>query len=754
MFGGGSSQQQHSYQQHHHHHQPTQLTIASFLQKDILGENFISSCNSSSGGAGSTNQTSQSNNATINNYSDQQTTQHHFARAQGRYYNNYYHTPHYHQQQAPGQLHSCSYGNNNGTVDADLARFATNVGNQRPPAYNGSGYLNYNHTGSNNSLQYPSQMQPNQEQNRTRTPQSGYGSGGCDTGNAASKKSCSSASSCSSTSSSSSNSSSGSNRKQQQQQSSTQNSQQKQLSTLNLAIETLPPKTNGQQSGGQRQGHRGHHHHGHGNHHHQNHYGHHHHQLSNTPSTPQHQNYYNLTYVSTDGTSGATSASISGTNSRGCSPAPILPPTPSSSNPSPKSLENCPGAVAMMANLHLTTASTQINYSRYPQSSAVQQFQQQQYLNKKLLAPLTLSVPSPSPSPTPTHISGTLPPQASSLGPGPHNIICCSQLDEASTAAAAAAAKSGIIAGNDYDSDASSTHSSAVSNATQSRKYQTFKSLSISSSSSATSLCQQECKSQPGTPADVSASNTPLGSPMGYNSYASTFPNLQTSSTSGTQQTYLNHPHVLTKSSNATIAGTATQMPHVYNNGVISMLSLPSQSTASNCEGSCTNYMEEDYQQRQQPPHFFLGASSAQSSGEQLNIVSALSASTSRSNSSSGYWSPSHQCSFLYHQLSSSSSTSAPATSIMVAPHTPSCGSSSSSISPGLTDRDDHKSQQHLHKQMSSSGTSSPSITCSSCLNEQLGITPEGCSSTNSTSSNSSLSGRGNNNYATSSERG
>ncbi|XP_073834169.1 uncharacterized protein [Musca autumnalis] len=813
---GGHNGNNHPYQHHHHHPQPTQLTIASFLQKDILGEHLLSNVNNSNVSTAASNSGhSSSNNMGTHNYNDQQSTnQSHYARPNqsSRYYGNYYQTSPYHQHQSSSQtvlsqLHSCSGYNNNSNISSavggDMTRYTTSSGNPRPVygGGGGGGYLNYNHNNiiTNNSMPYSNQNFPqSQEQSRMRLCQNNCcKSGGCvdaSTSSAAvltkksSHGSCSSASSCSSSSSASSSSSSssstscGSNRKTQQTTNSSHNPQ-KSVASQNLAIETLTSsKLSSQQGNNQR--HRGHSHHGHGgqqqNHHsHQNHYGghhhHHHHAMGgNTPSTPQHQNYYNLTYVSTDGSNvSGMNTGMSGTNSRGCSPAPpVLPPTPSSSNPSPKSLENCPGPVAMMANLHLGSTN-QINYARYasnqgPPGHQLHHYQQQQQiLNKKMLPPLTLNVPSPSPSPTPSHILGTLS-VAGTQPPvlGPHNIICCSQLDEASTAAAAAAAKTtGIIAGNDYDSDASSTHSSAVSsNTAQNKKYQSYKTLSISSSSSATSLCnaggqqqqQQECKSQPGTPVDVNASTTPLGSPIDYNAYAvssvhAAFPSIEASSTVGAlhnhpQQQQQQHHHYINQSQLVSKATAATQLPHVYHNGVISLLNLPTHSPVNNCERMCSNYLEEEYhqQQQRQQPQFFLTSSSNQSSAEQLNIVSALSAGTSRSNSSSGYWSPSHQCNFLYHQLSSTSSGTGGSANNLILPNTPSCGSTSSSISPSLPDlqQTQQQQQQIVHKPFPTSGSSSPS-TCSSCFNDQLGMA-EGCSSTASSSSNSSVSGRGN----------
>ncbi|XP_059224181.1 poly(A) RNA polymerase gld-2 homolog B [Stomoxys calcitrans] len=715
----------------YHHPQPTQLTIASFLKKDILGESIQTSSNSGSSTACNSTRASNSSNLNNSTYNEQ-----HYVRSHqygGRYYNNYYPT-YYHQhhtsQHTMPHISACGY-------NGDVARFTSNGGNQR--SFYG-GYLNYQNNNSpntNGSLQYTNQTPPTQESSRTHFSHSieshGVAVGDSTTTN---KKGSvgSSRSSCSSLSSTSSTSSCGSNRKLQQQQNASVHNQQKSL-TQHLAIETLPSKLNSQQGSSQRQGlHRGHNqhgqHHGHGGHHYYSHHHHHQHVVAHsTPTTPQHQNYYNLTYVCTDGNNG--------TSSRSCSPAPVLPPTPASSNPSPRSLDNCsvpgPSPAALAANLQLNTAP--LNYTQYSQNSTSQQYhhyQQNHLFNKKLLAPLSLNVPSPSPSPTPTHLGGA---SLQSHIPAlvPQNIICCAQLDEASTAAAAAAANNGIIAGNDYDSDASSTHSSA-----QNRKYSSCRSA-LSSASSVASLCggskphQLECKSQPGTPIDASASTTPLGSPIGYNTYAASlvhvFPKLQVSSTTGTTQ----QPHYNQSQNDPKASSNSAQLPLIYHNGgVTSMLNLPGQTTNIGEAATPNNYSDDDCHRQQ--THFLLPLTSTQSSAEHLNMPS-FSAGTSRSNSSSGYWSPSQQCSF-YNQL--------PLTGLMttnlIVPNAASCGSSSSSISPSLPDRDDSKqSIQHTQNKLPpSSGNTSPTAS-SSCSNEQLGISEALLSSTNSSST---LSGR------------
>ncbi|XP_075154293.1 uncharacterized protein LOC142227936 isoform X2 [Haematobia irritans] len=740
--GGGNNQQ--SYHHHHHHHQPTQLTIASFLQKDLLGESILPSSKSSGNSANNSNL--NSNAQSSNTYNEPQS----YVRSNqnSRYYNNYY-PPQYHQQQSSvnASCYSTSTGINQGGA-ADLSRFTSNS-----RAVYGN-YLNYHINSANTTnggalQQYPNHiLTGSQDSSRaTRILQSNCVtlSGDCDS---TSKKNSHGSTSSTSSSCSSSNSSTGVNstsvHSRKQTHLSAQNSS-KSISHQTSAIETLPSKINNQYGGNQRQGqhrgghHGGHHahsHHHHHQHHNQSHYSHHSHVIAhNTPSTPQHQNYYNLTYVSTDG-------NIGGANSRGCSPAPTLPPTPSSSNPSPKPLEKIsqPIPAGMMANIQRYSLGSSTSYQHY---------QPNQFLNKKLLAPLSLSVPSPSPSPTPSHMSGT-PMTIQPPALVPPNIICCSQLDEATTAAAAAAAKTGIIAGNDYDSDASSTHSLALSNPLQHRKYQqSCRSQSLSTSSSVTSLCSSskqlpvECKSQPGTPVDVSAATTPLGSPIDFTTYAPSlvhsFPNMHISSTTsgGTQfqQNYFANQVQHGPKANTQHAQTA----HVYPN-MVSFLNIPNQSSNGGEGSTSTTYLEEDYQQHQQHNSFLPTASSNQSSVEQLNLAT-LSSGSSRSNSSSGYWSPSHQCSF-YNQLPSTVQSM----NNLILPNNTSCGSSSSSISPVLPDREDMKqqsqSQQHQNSQFASSASTSPSP-CS-CKNEKV-LTSESyalsATTTSSLSTSTSLSG-------------
>ncbi|KAM7346995.1 uncharacterized protein ACRADG_006689 isoform 2-T4 [Cochliomyia hominivorax] len=740
--GGGSvgsnNQQQQQHHHHHHHHQPPQLTIASFLQKDLLGgDNILSNGNSSNSGNNGGGANSSNTRNTNNNYNEQ-----HYSQQQQRYHHNYYPTPY--QQQTTGSQHSTNYGGV-GFGSGELARLVTNGGgggnSQRNSGY---AYTNYHNTntaneigmGKNNSISSHQQQQSRQNtnlSNYTNSSNSNNSQGNKKSSYASSTTSTCSSSSTKSISSNSSNTSSG--RQMQQQTNVTVQDSNNAASSLNLAIETLPSKSLG--VGNQRGNHRGHHHSHHGHHHH-NHHGHHHHHqhsMMNSPNLLQHQNYYNLTYVSTDG---SVNGAGGGSTSRGCSPAPqSLPPTPLSNSNchSPKPLESSPGPVAMLMNFN----ASHLHYGRYgpnaqPQMVVQQQqhfhqFQQQQqqqnFLNKKMLAPLTLAMPSPSPSPTPpsNNVTSLALNTHQAPPPQPHNIICCSQLDEATTAAAAAAASStssvsGIIAGNDYDSDTSSNHSSAQ------HKYHSLKSLksSLSSSSTASSASasnaslslsgqqqtQSQICSQPSTPAACGPS-TPLLSPLDYNyggipNTSQAFPNLQVA-----QQ--LTTPQHTYKPGNDT---NNQHLPHIYaNNGsaVISLLNLPTKSPNS--------YTEDDYHPHVPQQFYFNTPANQPSVNDHLNIASALTAVANRSNSNNGYWSPSpHNNQFLYQQNNTTQVTLMPAS---VTTSSSSCGSSSASISPRLpNDELAHGQQQIQHNCCLTSNNSTSPSPCTSCLNEQF----------------------------------
>lgn len=644
-----------------------------------------------------------------NNHSEQRSdipqqhyTRHHHQHA--RYHSNFFQTPHYQQTHSP---YGGGYaGSVRESAGGEYSRMGTNVGNQR--GIYGT-FLNY-HTeasGSNNLLEYH-QMNPQQNQYSQRQSNKNEAQN-----NITCKKSShiSSSASSSSASSSSSNSSYSSQQKHQHQQT-VQQQQHKSSSNLNSAIETLSSKFSNQHLS-QRHGHhhRGGHYHAHNYHGHHSHQGHQYHTLPSTPTTPQHQNYYNLTYVSTD------TNSINTTTPRNCSPAPehLVPSPMSTSSHSSKGVENTSGTATTLYSLPQNL--NQVNYSRYSNthnstSPQFQQYQQQKFLNKKIFVPLTLAASSPSPTPLATQ----------QLPIRPHNIICCSQLDEATKAAAAAAAKTGIIAGNEYDSDTSSTHSTAV---VPGGPAHSLKSLST------THHTQQDCQSQCGTPADVAPPVTHLYNPLDY-AYAPTaasqaFPNTKSGSTitqQHQQQQILNHEHIAYNSApNAAEAN----LPEVYKNGGVISL-LPNQSP-NRCGGSSSGFMEDDYYQRQAPPRVYI--THHQSTAEHLNALS-LTTNCSGTNSSSGYWSPTHQYNVLYQQLPSG-------TTALIASNTPSCGSSSASVSPCLTEQGDGNPLQHI----SSSGDSSPSP----CLNEQLvghHFTSSAADSLSvkSSSSNSSASGQ------------
>ncbi|KAL9882315.1 uncharacterized protein ACN427_010194 isoform 2-T7 [Glossina fuscipes fuscipes] len=756
MFGGGgtgggsgaTAGSEHHYHQSHHHH-PPQLTIASFLQKDLLGETLLSSSTAAVNSVGSIG---GGNN--INNFIDHASAQHapHYQpQAQTRYPHGYYHhQPHYQtqpqqqpqlqtpatplpppppppqqqqlhqkpqQHQQPQQQqqpplpsphinfaaipHSVSGGGYASPLTGELARIVAN-GNQR--AYQGY------YAANNSNLLTQSHGRQQQQQHCSGNNNNNYNAGV-----QAAKKSptygSSSASSCSS-SSTSSISSNCSNTSHRQEHPSQQQPQLIKTSNLNLAIETLAAKSSHYQTGGgyprqpyQRgqQNHNSHHHHHHRHHNHHHHHHQHHHQhphqpqyqrqqqqphqhhqhqqhqhhpqplplLPNNPTQPQHQNFYNLTYVSTDGHCSSSLNLASGT-SRICSPgsSSMSVTSSSASNHNSKLLDNNNGTGATLM-LSFNSANTNNYAQRYHQRGQSHQqphYQNQQpnFINKKLLTPLNLMSPAQSPSAT--------------------NTVCYAQLDEAVTATKASISSSlssndvgtstqthstksvntGI--GNDYDSDTSSTQSSAVSCQGPQVKYQPLKSLSLSSSSSSSAASSISLStpttidcSQTSTPAP---SATPLLSPLDYNAYNSVIQNIPPSTTihHNLQQRYQaqHQQHMLAYNRNVpTAASNQLSAQQLYRNGVISLLNLQTENNGSTNSGGHGIGQEDDYlqalqHQPHQTHHFYFSANSPSTACDQptLGVTSALTANLSNcsASSSSGYWSPTQHANLLYNQ--------------------------------------------------------------------------------------------------------
>uniref|UniRef100_A0A1A9W310 PAP-associated domain-containing protein n=1 Tax=Glossina brevipalpis TaxID=37001 RepID=A0A1A9W310_9MUSC len=598
MFGGGgtgngngtATSSGHHYHQSHHHH-PPQLTVASFLQKDLLGETLLSSstaaaANNSGGPGGGIN---------INNFIDHAAAQHapHYQPpAQGhRYHHGYYHhpshyqvqqqqlqppsstppppppppppTPQQQQQQQPPLStsqhisfttipHSLS-GGYAAPLTGELARIVAN-GNQH--AY--QGYYAANHS---NLISQPHGRQQ-QQHSSSNNNNTNY-----NVGLQAAKKSptygSSSASSCSSSSTSSISSN-----------------------------------------------------------------------CSNTPA----------------------SSSMSVTSS-------------SAPNHSSKLHDNNNGSGPTLM-LSFNSANTNNYAQRYHQRGQHQQphYQNQQsniINNKKLLTPLSLTMSPLLPTPSPT------------------NTICYVQLDELSTAVKTPISSSlpsndistpsrthsnkliSTAVGNDYDSDTSSTKSSAVSGQGPQVKYQPLKSLSLSSSSSS-SAASSISLSTPGTidcsqTSTPAPSATPLLSPLDYNAYNSVLQTIPPSTTvhHNPQQHYQAQyqTHMLTYSRNVpTPASNQLNAQQLYRNGVISLLNLQTQNNGGMNSGIHTISQEDDYvqalqQQQQLAHHFYFSANSPSTGCDQatLGVTSALTASLTTSGGS-GYWNPTQQANLLYNQ--------------------------------------------------------------------------------------------------------
>lgn len=702
--------------------------------------------NINSGGGGNNGNSNVANTRNTNNtnndhqqHRQQQQQQHQHQNNHNQRFNQNYYVPTYHQQHQHHQpmiVPHISYvgtassstaigngnysggdlsrlvsnGDNNGTTSAVTGSSSSSSGQRSYASYTAYHNLANEMTPGANKNNPIQQLPPRQMRSYATALSS-----------ANNKKSyaSSTASSCSTSSSKSvsSNSSNASNRQLSNKSTTTQESN-KNSSNLNLAIETLPTKSSGinsnsQRGGNQRGNHQYHHNqHGHHHHHHYHHHGggsvgHHHnqHTIINAQNMVQHQNYYNLTYVSTDGF-----AALSATTTRGCSPAPQTTATSQStatthSGHSPKVIDSNPaGPVAMLMSFN----TNPVQYQRFANAQhltvhhqpQVHQYQQQPptFFSKKLMAPLTLTMPSLASSPTPTGI--TLPNQQSTvnLSPSLHNIICCSQLDEATTAAAAAAATS-LTVGNDYDSDNSSTHSCTQS------KYMSLKPKSSSSSSSWTSLTPTTLSPNhicPHTHTTASVStSTSFANPLDYGGGGI-----------GTQQT-LSNIHAgqqMAQQQSCTFksnSGTACQqLQQLYRNGteggnVITLLNLPAQSS--------NTLADDDFHNQQ---HLYYGPATS----DQFNA--AATALTNHVNNGFDYWTPSlHSNPIMYHF----SSTQVP---IMPPPKatssTSSCCGSSPAPSPSAecTITNDVQQQQLIRNNVASVSSSlSPSAVC---VNEQL----------------------------------
>ncbi|XP_049310982.1 poly(A) RNA polymerase gld-2 homolog B [Bactrocera dorsalis] len=590
-------QRAHRFQHSHHHHHPQQLTIASFMQKELLNENVLAGSNRCDI---SDNGPEDSDGVDVNNNNAEYTNQHSYRNHQ-RFHN--YYQSHYQQS----QQHRLS-GMQQGyvTLHPSYNREVENEGGSRVSrsgSYAYSQHVKRNNTFQNhqnngeatsNSVQsLPVHKHSVEDIDGENVSASNNAKGNNANNNSwsskqfhqkllSSKKSNSGSNvsySCSSSSSVSSNSSqaSTSSYRQQKVKSSTQ---------MNLIIETLPRKVNTST-------HRGNHRLQQVNYHNQ--------QYTSAAggsqsSTAQqtHQNIHNLTYVNTEGLTTISSVGMGSTGpSRSCSPS-LPPPVASTSG------GQCQDAVS----------SVVLSYT--PNHFQPQQQHQQSFISGKRLTPFALNVPSTNVHSTSPHPVG--------------NMICYAQLNDSVTSSDSNQVPSAVQGAKirDYDdSDSSSTNSAVQSQ--RRNKYQQAKSISLSSSSSTSSTSSSTTRNFNGPVPALSIVAMPhLQSPepteFGYNP---TF--------SSTSQHYAPQAQPL--------ASPQQQSPF-RTNGVISMLNVP---FANNYPEDDLNSMKQHSLKHQgihpQQRHFYFA------SGEHLNAT-PLSAHVANA----GYWSPLQHSSFIYPQ--------------------------------------------------------------------------------------------------------
>lgn len=641
-IGVGSSsnhmrdQRTHRFQHSHHHHHPQQLTIASFMQKELFNENVLAGgnrCDISDNGP------EDSDGVDVNNNNGDYTNQHSYRNHQRCH--NYYQS---HYQQS--QQHRLS-GMQHGYValHPSYNREAENEGGSRVTRSGGNAYSQHlkrnnmyqNHQSNGEVTSNSVQSLPVhkhsvvEEIDGGNVNASNNAKGNNENNNLWSSKqfhqkilsskksnsganvsySCSSSSSTTSSVSSNSSQASTSSYRQQKVKSSTQ---------MNLIIETLPRKVNAST-------HRGNHRLQQVNYHNQ--------QFtsaaggSQSSTTQQtHQNIRNLTYVNTEGLTA--SVGIGPTvPSRSCSPS--LPPP-----------------VASTSGCQSQDAISSVVLSYTPNHFQSQQQHQQNFIcGKRLTTPFALNVPS-------SHVHSTSP---HTVG----NMICYAQLNDSVTSSDSNQAPCAVqgAKSRDYDdSDSSSTNSAVQSQ--RRNKYQQAKSVSLSSSSSTSSTSSSTTRNFNGpTPALSIVAMPHLQSPepteFGYN------PTFSSTSQHYTPQTQ-------------PLASPQQQSPF-RSNGVISMLNVP---FTNNYPDDDLNTMKQHSLKHQgihhQQRHFYF------TTGEHLNTT-PLPAHVANA----GYWSPLQHSSFIYPQ---------PANFLAAAP----CVTPTATLSPGFSEQDDHHFH-HPHNQ-------------------------------------------------------
>ncbi|XP_011191026.1 poly(A) RNA polymerase gld-2 homolog B [Zeugodacus cucurbitae] len=638
--GGGSNhmrdQRGHRFQHHHHHH-PQQLTIASFMQKDLLNENIIGGGQRS---GISENGPEECDGVDVNNNNGDYTNQQSYRNHQRCH--NYYQS-HY-QQSQPHRLPGVQQG-----YVALHPSFHSEVENDGSSRVIRSGSSNYSQNAKRNSMYQNHQNNGDATSNSTPSlpihkhgvveeTDCGDGSvvssdntkGKSENNNLWSSKqfhqkllnskksnsgsnvsySCSSSSSTTSSVSSNSSQASTTSYRQQKAKSSTQ---------MNLVIETLPRKAN-------MSAHRSNHRLQQVNYHNQQHHpqqytsaaG-----LQSSAVQQPHQNIHNLTYVNTEGLTTLSHVGWGSTTpSRSCSPS--LPPP---------------------------VASTSGIQSQDPISSVVlsytpnhYQTQQQSFVcGKRLTTPFAMNVPSTQMHSTSPHTVG--------------NMICYTQLNDSTTSCESNQTQG--TKSRDYDdSDSSSTNSAVLSQ--RRNKYQQVKSISLSSSSSTSSTSSSTTRNLNGPVQALSVIAMPhLQSPepteFGYNpAFAST------------SQHYTPQAQPLTS---------PQQQSPFRSNGVISMLNVPFANTYTDDNLNSMKQQPLKHQGIQhQQRHFYFA------SGEHINAT-PLSAHVPNG----GYWSPIQHSNFIYPQ---------PANFLATAP----CATPTATLSPGFSEHDDHHFH-HLHSQ-------------------------------------------------------
>lgn len=642
-------QRGHRFQHNHHHHHPQQLTIASFMQKDLLNENILSGgnrCGTSENGP------EDNDGVDVNNNNGDYTNQHSYRNHQRchNYYQSHYQQSQQHRlsgiQHGYVALHP-SYHNeveNDGSsrvIRSGSSTYSQNV--KRNSMYqNHQNHQNNSDVTSTSEQSLPIHKHSVEETGCGSVNTSDVAKGNNDNNNlwpskqfhqkllSSKKSNCGSNVSYSCSSSSSTTSSVSSSNSSQASTTSYRQQKVKPSTQMNLVIETLPRKVNTST-------HRGSHRLQQVNYRNQQHHP---QQYTSTATVSQsstsqqpHQNIHNLTYVNTGGLTTMSSVGMGPTaSSRSSSPS--LHPT-----------------ITSTSGVQSQDAISSVVLSYTPNQFQSQQQHQQSFIcGKRLTTPFALNVPS-------THVHSTSP---HTVG----NMICYAQLNDSVISCDSNQAPGTVqeAKSRDYDdSDSSSTNSAIQSQ--RRNKYQQAKSVSLSSSSSTSSASSSTTRNFNGPVSALPVvAMTHLQSPepteFGYSS-----------TLSSTTQNYTPQTQKLTS---------PQQQSPFRSNGVISMLNVP----------FANNYADDDLNSMKQHPLKHQGIQHQQrhfyfASGEHLNAT-PLSAHVANG----GYWSPLQHSNFIYPQPANflHSSASAP------------CTTPSATISPGFSEHDDHHFH-HLHNQ-------------------------------------------------------